>query len=38
MEFRGAFFLKFDKGLNPTGKLAEQLNLLAAAGKSQADI
>ena len=33
-----SFISKFDEALNPTKKLAEQINLLSAAGKSQADI
>jgi hypothetical protein len=33
-----SFISKFDEALNPTKKLAEQINLLTAAGKSQADI
>jgi phage-related minor tail protein len=33
-----SFISKFDEALNPTKKLAEQINLLSTAGKSQADI
>jgi hypothetical protein len=33
-----SFISKFDEALNPTRKLAEQINVLTAAGKSQADI
>jgi hypothetical protein len=33
-----SFISKFDEALNPTKKLAEQINLLSVAGKSQADI
>jgi hypothetical protein len=33
-----SFISKFDEALNPTKKLAEQIQLLSAAGKSQADI
>ena len=33
-----SFISKFDEALNPTRKLAEQINLLSTAGKSQADI
>ena len=33
-----SFISKFDEALNPTKKLAEQINLLTSAGKSQADI
>jgi len=33
-----SFISKFEEALNPTKKLAEQINLLTAAGKSQADI
>jgi phage-related minor tail protein len=33
-----SFISKFDEALNPTKKLAEQIQLLTAAGKSQADI